>query len=113
MQHDRGILHKPPAVQVGNMANPGFDLSNQTENNPSYPLAAQSALSQAQNCHASERLLMARQEQDRLDSTVPMAPGVGDNSAHNHALQDYQLQLMLLEQQKKKRQWMARQEQDS
>ncbi|KAI9817241.1 MAG: hypothetical protein M1827_001354 [Pycnora praestabilis] len=38
-------------------------------------------------------------------------PGAGGQG--NHALQDYQLQLMLLEQQNKKRLMMARQEQDS
>jgi hypothetical protein len=38
------------------------------------------------------------------------APGAGGS---NHALQDYQMQLMLLEQQNKKRLMMARQEQDS
>ncbi|XDG04661.1 hypothetical protein ABKA04_004276 [Annulohypoxylon sp. FPYF3050] len=38
------------------------------------------------------------------------APGQGGS---NHALQDYQMQLMLLEQQNKKRLMMARQEQDS
>lgn len=36
-----------------------------------------------------------------------------DPSLGNHALQDYQMQLMLLEQQKRKRLLMARQEQDS
>lgn len=40
---------------------------------------------------------------------VPGQPG----GAGNHALQDYQMQLMLLEQQNKKRLMMARQEQDS
>jgi hypothetical protein len=40
----------------------------------------------------------------------PNAPGQGQG---NHALQDYQMQLMLLEQQNKKRLLMARQEQDS
>ena len=40
-------------------------------------------------------------------------PGAGPNGAGNHALQDYQMQLMLLEQQNKKRLLMARQEQDS
>lgn len=38
-------------------------------------------------------------------------PGGGQNG--NHALQDYQMQLMLLEQQNKRRLMMARQEQDS
>jgi len=44
-----------------------------------------------------------------------MRPGTGGqpNSGGNHALQDYQMQLMLLEQQNKKRLMMARQEQDS
>ena len=41
------------------------------------------------------------------------AAAAGQNSNGNHALQDYQMQLMLLEQQNKKRLLMARQEQDS
>jgi len=41
-------------------------------------------------------------------------PNAGPNAAGgNHALQDYQMQLMLLEQQNKKRLLMARQEQDT
>lgn len=43
----------------------------------------------------------------------PGAPGNGQGGGSNHALQDYQMQLMLLEQQNKKRLMMARQEQDS
>ena len=42
----------------------------------------------------------------------PMAQNGGQSSS-NHALQDYQMQLMLLEQQNKKRLLMARQEQDN
>lgn len=42
-----------------------------------------------------------------------VAQAQGQNSNGNHALQDYQMQLMLLEQQNKKRLLMARQEQDS
>src|SRR5690606_17393323 len=45
-----------------------------------------------------------------------MRPGPGGaqpGGGSNHALQDYQLQLMLLEQQNKKRLMMARQEQDN
>ncbi|RYP93609.1 hypothetical protein DL770_000241 [Monosporascus sp. CRB-9-2] len=45
-----------------------------------------------------------------------MRPGPGNGQGaggSNHALQDYQMQLMLLEQQNKKRLMMARQEQDS
>jgi hypothetical protein len=41
---------------------------------------------------------------------MPTAPGQNQG---NHALQDYQMQLMLLEQQNKKRLLMARQEQDN
>lgn len=40
-------------------------------------------------------------------------PGQVPNGTGNHALQDYQMQLMLLEQQNKRRLMMARQEQDS
>ncbi|KAI0847012.1 hypothetical protein F5Y00DRAFT_271482 [Daldinia vernicosa] len=44
----------------------------------------------------------------------PGAPGGAQGAGgSNHALQDYQMQLMLLEQQNKKRLMMARQEQDS
>ncbi|KAI1822155.1 hypothetical protein F4861DRAFT_413675 [Xylaria intraflava] len=42
-----------------------------------------------------------------------MRPGASQGGGSNHALQDYQMQLMLLEQQNKKRLLMARQEQDS
>jgi len=43
----------------------------------------------------------------------PAVPGQQPTGGGNHALQDYQMQLMLLEQQNKKRLMMARQEQDS
>ena len=43
----------------------------------------------------------------------PGMPGAPGAQGGNHALQDYQMQLMLLEQQNKKRLMMARQEQDS
>ena len=44
---------------------------------------------------------------------IRAGPGNGQGGGSNHALQDYQMQLMLLEQQNKKRLMMARQEQDS
>jgi len=44
---------------------------------------------------------------------VPTGPGGAPTGPGNHALQDYQMQLMLLEQQNKKRLLMARQEQDN
>lgn len=40
-------------------------------------------------------------------------PGLSSSTTANHALQDYQMQLMLLERQNKKRLMMARQEQDN
>ncbi|KAK3347228.1 hypothetical protein B0T25DRAFT_297464 [Lasiosphaeria hispida] len=47
------------------------------------------------------------------DIAPSMRPGTGAQATgSNHALQDYQMQLMLLEQQNKKRLMMARQEQD-
>lgn len=48
-------------------------------------------------------------QQQRMANNVP----AGGASNGNHALQDYQMQLMLLEQQNKKRLLMARQEQDN
>jgi hypothetical protein len=50
---------------------------------------------------------------DMMNQQRPMANGGGNPSQGNHALQDYQMQLMLLEQQNKKRLLMARQEQDN
>ena len=49
------------------------------------------------------------------NQTMQMGRGVpnGNHAGGNHALQDYQMQLMLLEQQNKKRLLMARQEQDT
>src|SRR5271155_5087001 len=49
----------------------------------------------------------------RMPSQPGMQGGPGAQGGGNHALQDYQMQLMLLEQQNKKRLMMARQEQDS
>jgi hypothetical protein len=50
---------------------------------------------------------------DMMNQQRPMANGAANPSQGNHALQDYQMQLMLLEQQNKKRLLMARQEQDN
>lgn len=50
-----------------------------------------------------------------FNGQMRVMPGAAANAANNsnHALQDYQMQLMLLEQQNKKRLLMARQEQDN
>ena len=71
--------------------------------------------------HNKKRLLRARQEQDTLGQSssqpshnmamaTPTFPSGNHPPSGNHALQDYQMQLMLLEQQRKKRLIMARQE---
>ncbi|KAK8208308.1 camp-dependent protein kinase pathway protein [Phyllosticta capitalensis] len=55
------------------------------------------------------------ENQDFFPSGQPRVQAVppGQQAGGNHALQDYQMQLMLLEQQNKKRLLMARQEQDN
>ena len=57
------------------------------------------------------------QDQDFYSNSAMRGPGMPGQNANgqggNHALQDYQMQLMLLEQQNKKRLLMARQEQDN
>ncbi len=76
-----------------------------------------------------KRLLMARQEQDFAkpvefhdgiyksetsnDDRRPANIGYQPSGLPSHALTDYQMQLMLLDQQKTKRLSMARQEQES
>ena len=65
-----------------------------------------------------KRISMARQEQDSMGhSSSRPSQHVATTSFNvpsgNHALQDYQMQMMLLEQQNKKRLLMARQEQDT
>jgi hypothetical protein len=50
---------------------------------------------------------------DMASNGMRGGPGGQPGGSGNHALQDYQMQLMLLEQQNKKRLMMARQEQDS
>lgn len=58
----------------------------------------------------SENMNMDMYNRTNMPGQQPMQ-GTGPQSSGNHALQDYQMQLMLLEQQNKKRLMMARQEQ--
>jgi hypothetical protein len=65
-----------------------------------------------------KRLIFEPGEPDASEKTPskPRSPSPPPRAAHegrNHALQDYQMQLMLLEQQNKKRLMAARQEQDA
>lgn len=90
--------------QANQMPNKGMQMPNGPQNQGS-PMMSQgqdgSAIGAYYNPDGSMGTL-------QRPGGVPGQPGNG-----NHALQDYQMQLMLLEQQNKKRLMMARQEQDN
>jgi len=68
----------------------------------------------AMNANLSQTNQMAEQVMDRMNFNMggQRMAGAGAGQTTGHALEDYQMQLMLLEQQNKKRLLMARQEQD-
>ena len=72
---------------------------------------AGSPMMQGMNPQFDNNMQMDIYNQRMAGQQMPGAPGPGQSG--NHALQDYQMQLMLLEQQNKKRLMMARQEQDN
>ena len=72
---------------------------------------AGSPMMQGMNPQFDNNMQMDMYNQRMPGQQIPGAPGGGQSG--NHALQDYQMQLMLLEQQNKKRLMMARQEQDN
>ncbi|MCJ1387131.1 hypothetical protein MMC17_010260 [Xylographa soralifera] len=140
MQHDRNISPGTPAAQRTNAANPGIDLSMQYGINSSYLTPAQLELFQTQKPQVQEHAfrvyapnIRAQQERQSItqagisnqgSSTIqprmnggmllfygPTIP-VDTQALRGQALQDYSTQLMLLEQQNKKRLLIARQEQD-
>jgi hypothetical protein len=87
--------------QQGQMANKGMQ-------NPSGPQNQGSPIiQQGQDGNAVAAYYNAEMAANGLRQGIPGQQGGG-----NHALQDYQMQLMLLEQQNKKRLMMARQEQE-
>ena len=106
------------ADQLGLSARPArLDLRQQT---PQMPAKAQKQ-QQPQYYKSYMEAESKKRAQANLGSRYPSPPiyyGVEATEAEpetrssNHALQDYQMQLMLLEQQNKKRLMMARQEQD-
>lgn len=85
--------------------------------NPAMHSAAQSSPMAQSNMNAnaggSEFEYNTRMGMPQQNGPAPAAGGQPQPNNGNHALQDYQMQLMLLEQQNKKRLLMARQEQDS
>ena len=72
---------------------------------------AGSPMMQGMNPQFTDNMQMEMYNQRMAGQQMQGAPGGGQSG--NHALQDYQMQLMLLEQQNKKRLMMARQEQDN
>ena len=72
---------------------------------------AGSPMMQGMNPQFDNNMQMDMYNQRMAGQQLQGAPGGGQSG--NHALQDYQMQLMLLEQQNKKRLMMARQEQDN
>ena len=72
---------------------------------------AGSPMMQGMNPQFDTNMQMDMYNQRMAGPQIQGAPGGGQSG--NHALQDYQMQLMLLEQQNKKRLMMARQEQDN
>jgi len=139
-QYHCGTSHDIAAAESMNTLNRGINLLTENGINPSYLNPAQMEVFQAQSPQIQEKSIrlyahdiminQRRQCMRSLGSTI-IQPGVDDNmprfsngntalqmnsgvqinSAGNHALQDYQMQLMLLEQQNKKRLLLARQEQ--
>ncbi|KAJ5632178.1 Transcriptional activator somA [Penicillium lividum] len=98
--HSRSALNSQ-GIPNGGMMNPGVmpnqgDLVAMPDGQGMYPMGAE-------YYNASGQLAQVRQG---------MA-GTPNGQHGNHALQDYQMQLMLLEQQNKRRLMMARQEQDT
>ncbi|ETI28591.1 hypothetical protein G647_01041 [Cladophialophora carrionii CBS 160.54] len=92
-----GMPQKPMQAQ---MANGMMNMAN-----------AGSPMMQGMNPQFDNNMQMDMYNQRMAGQQLQGAPGGGQSG--NHALQDYQMQLMLLEQQNKKRLMMARQEQDN
>ncbi|EHY54496.1 hypothetical protein HRR83_004382 [Exophiala dermatitidis] len=92
-----GMPQKP---MQGGMANGMMNMGN-----------AGSPMMQGINPQFSDSMQMEMYNQRMAGQQMQGTPGGGQSG--NHALQDYQMQLMLLEQQNKKRLMMARQEQDN
>lgn len=76
------------------------------------PMSQQGMDGATPDFYAAANARMPMQANNPQAVAAAAAAGQGNNNG-NHALQDYQMQLMLLEQQNKKRLLMARQEQDS
>ena len=121
-QHVAMVRSQP----VSSVHNNAFDQPPSLNPPPPPPQSAQPALhdfqSQLLTMSQEERgnLLLARQEQDtaaqaapQIQSLPPAVPSAALSKYMSHAQQDYEMQLMLLEQQNKRRLLQVRQDQDS
>lgn len=117
-QQFQNFQNQPPANQqksiatyAQNMAgHHGNQMPNKAMGNPGVPPGQGSPMMQP---NGAELNTFYNAEGLAGGARMAGAPGNGQGGGSNHALQDYQMQLMLLEQQNKKRLMMARQEQDS
>ncbi|CAG8891746.1 unnamed protein product [Penicillium salamii] len=106
LHHSRSASNSQ-GIPNGGMINPGVmanqaDLVPMPDGQGMYPMAG-----------AGPEYYGANGPMGQVRPGGMQTPGGGGGQHGNHALQDYQMQLMLLEQQNKRRLMMARQEQDT
>lgn len=106
LHHSRSASNSQ-GIPNGGMMNPGVmanqaDLVPMPDGQGMYPMAG-----------AGPEYYGANGPMGQVRPGGMQTPGGGGGQHGNHALQDYQMQLMLLEQQNKRRLMMARQEQDT
>jgi hypothetical protein len=113
----QNFANQPPTVQKNSIAtysqnlqqHHGQQMPNKGMANPGPQGQGSPMMQQGPNAADISTLYNANE----FGNAMRPGPGNGQGGGSNHALQDYQMQLMLLEQQNKKRLMMARQEQDS
>jgi hypothetical protein len=116
------FVNSPPVAQQKSIATYSQHLQhhhgNQMNNKPQMPNAGPQGQGSPMMPQAPDGTTLNTYYNPggEMGGPAGLRPGPGGGQAQggsNHALQDYQMQLMLLEQQNKKRLMMARQEQDS
>ncbi|KAI8283603.1 Transcriptional activator somA [Colletotrichum sp. SAR11_240] len=111
--------NQPPAVQAKSIATYAANLqqhqASQMPNKPMPNTAGPQGQGSPMMAQGPDQAgLAAYYNAGEMPAGIRPGPGGAQaGGGSNHALQDYQMQLMLLEQQNKKRLMMARQEQDS
>ncbi|KAE9572797.1 hypothetical protein CGMCC3_g11119 [Colletotrichum fructicola] len=111
--------NQPPAVQAKSIATYAANLqqhqASQMPNKPMPNAAGPQGQGSPMMAQGPDQAgLAAYYNAGEMPAGIRPGPGGAQaGGGSNHALQDYQMQLMLLEQQNKKRLMMARQEQDS